>query len=191
MGEQRTTKSRTKTLDATPLGGERFGFVARLTDKAAHGNFPGESVTIHDFGAEGVVEGPRLVLRELRVEAHTHPYDDCPFAIPPTAQLIGESVAAGWRRTVLAALGGSRGCTHVNTLLLGLSELTTMVIFLRINPEVAYTPDTRRDGRWTRAAARVAPGLSGACYGLRPDGPAMGRVLDRINDGVDETPPSL
>ncbi|MFG2039815.1 DUF2889 domain-containing protein [Dactylosporangium sp. NPDC048998] len=183
--------SRSKTLDATPLGEDRFGFVARLTDTAFHGNFPGGSVVIHDFGAEGVVEGPRLVLRELAVVAYAHPYEDCPFAIPPTVQLIGESVASGWRRTVLAALGGARGCTHVNTLLLGLSELITMVIFLRINPEVAYTPDTRGDGRWTRAAARVAPGLSGACYGLRADGPQVGLARDGINVGVDEMPPSL
>jgi hypothetical protein len=185
MTDAQFAKGRTKTLDVTPLGDERFQFVGRLTDRAVNGNFPGESVTIHDFGVEGVVEGPNLTLVELDVAAYAHPYPDCPFAIPPVANLIGLDVARGWRRAVLEVFAGARGCTHVTTLLLGLSELSTIAIFLQINPAVPYTPETRRNGQWIKAAHAFAPKLADACYGLRADGPVIREQLGIINDSVD------
>lgn len=180
------TKGRTKTLEATPLGEGRFRFVGRLTDRATNGNFPGDAVTIHDFGVEGVVEGPDLTLVELEVAAYAHPYGDCPFVIPPTKGLIGLDVARGWRRHVLDAFGGVRGCTHVTALLLGLSELSTIVIFLRVNPLVPYTRETRTDGRWIKAAHGIAPTLTDACYGLRADGPVIREQLGKVNESVDD-----
>jgi hypothetical protein len=181
--EARPTSVRAKSMEVACVGNDRYEFAARLTDRAVNGNFPGDSVIIHDFEARGLVQGDGLLLVELVVEAHEHPYDECPFVLPATDQLVGASVARGWRTTVLDLLGGRRGCTHVNTLLLGLSELTTMVIFQRMNPAVPYTPDARADGSWTREGLRVAPRLGNVCFGLRQEGRAIGRAL-----GSDDPP---
>jgi DUF2889 family protein len=168
------TVTRSKTMQVSPAGPGQFRFSARLTDSAAGGDFSGDTATIHDFALDGEVEGPDLTLVSLQVRAYSHPYAECPFVIPATRALLGKSLMTAWRRSVLDELGGSRGCTHVTTMLLGLGELATMVFFLRINEQVPYTPAARTDGRWIREALTVAPSLGGdVCFGLRRDGAAM------------------
>jgi hypothetical protein len=159
---QPVTVTRAKTMEVTPAGEDRYRFTARLTDSSEHGRYPGGAATIHDFGLEGEVEGPDLTLVALDVHAYRHPYADCPFVIPATARLIGQPLLSGWRRAVIAQGAGPAGCTHVNTLLIGLGELSTMVYFLKINSSVPYARETLADGRWTQGALDVSPGLAGA-----------------------------
>ena len=142
-GPDPRTVTRSKTMQVTPAGPGQFRFSARLTDSAEGGDFSGETATIHDFALDGEVEGPDLTLVSLQVRAYSHPYAECPFVIPATRALLGKSLMTAWRRSVLDELGGSRGCTHVTTMLLGLGELATMVFFLRINEQVPYTPAAR------------------------------------------------
>jgi hypothetical protein len=54
----------------------------------------------------------------------------CPAIVPRCQELTGRSLVSGWRRTVLETLGGTAGCTHVTTLLLGLAEARTSAFFL-------------------------------------------------------------
>lgn len=174
------TVTRSKTMEVTPVGTDRYRFTARLTDSSEHGNYPGDSITIHDFGLDGEAEGPRLTLVSLDVHAYRHPYADCPFVIPATQRLIGQPLLSGWRKAVIAQGAGTAGCTHVNTLLIGLAELSTMVYFLRISHSVPYREDTLADGRWTEAAVEVAPGLAGVCHGLRAEGRALTAAREQI-----------
>ena len=179
-GPQPPAVTRAKTMQVTPAGADRYRFTARLTDSSEHGNYPGGAVTIHDFGLEGEAEGPDLTLVLLDVHAYSHPYADCPFVIPATQQLIGQPLMSGWRSAVIGQGGGTAGCTHVNTLLMGLAELSTMVYFLKINPSVPYARETLADGRWTEAALQVSPGLAGVCHGLRADGRALTAAREQI-----------
>ncbi|HEY6788776.1 MAG TPA: DUF2889 domain-containing protein [Trebonia sp.] len=167
------TVTRAKTMEVTPVATDRFRFTARLTDSAEHGDYPGGAAVIHDFGLEGECQGPDLTLVALDVRAYSHPYADCPFVIPATQRLVGQPLMSGWRKAVIAQAAGPAGCTHVNTLLIGLGELSTMVYFLKINSSVPYARETLTDGRWTQAALDVSPGLAGACHGLRTDGRAL------------------
>ena len=171
--------SRTKSLDVTPCGDDRFRFVARLTDTATGGSFDGsDSVVVHDFAIEGEVEGPQLTVVELSVDAFSHPYASCPFVVPASQDLVGHKLMSGWRKSVLNQLGGTQGCTHVNTLLLGLGEMTTIVFFLRMNEQVPYTNDSRVDGRWMTEGLKVAPSLVDVCHGLRAEGPVLKPLLN-------------
>jgi Protein of unknown function (DUF2889) len=178
-GPKSPTVTRAKTMEVTPVAPDRFRFTARLTDSSEHGNYPGGAATIHDFGLEGECEGPDLALVSLEVHAYSHPYADCPFVIPATQRLIGQPLMSGWRKAVIAQGAGPAGCTHVNTLLIGLGELSTMVYFLKINPLVPYDRETLTGGRWTQAALDVSPGLTGACHGLRTDGRALTAARER------------
>jgi hypothetical protein len=179
-GPQPPTVTRAKTMQVTPAGADRYRFTARLTDSSENGNYPGGAITIHDFGLEGEAEGPDLTLVSLDVHAYSHPYADCPFVIPATQRLIGQPLMSGWRRAVIGEGAGTAGCTHVNTLLLGLAELSTMVYFLKINPSVPYAGETLADGRWTEAALQVSPRLAGVCHGLRPEGRALTAAREQI-----------
>jgi hypothetical protein len=167
---------RDRSLEVTPLGDGRFAFSARLTDRSSGGEYepPAPDVTVHDFTASGEVEGPDLRLTRLTVEAVTHPYPQCPFILDTCAELVGSSLRSGWRPAVLERLRGPAGCTHVVTLLLSLTELTTLTFFLQINESVPYGERQRSDGTWTARGLELVPSLSGACHVLRPDGPLAG-----------------
>lgn len=164
---------RDRSLEVTPLGEGRFGFSARLTDSSSGGEYepPAPSVTVHDFTASGEVEGADLRLTRLTVQAVTHPYPQCPFILDICDELVGSSLRSGWRPAVLDRLRGPAGCTHVVSLLLSLTELTTLTFFLQINESVAYGERQRSDGSWVNQGLEVVPSLSGACHVLRPDGP--------------------
>jgi Protein of unknown function (DUF2889) len=61
----------------------------------------------------------------------------------------------GWRRAVLDLSGGTRGCTHVNTLLVGLAEMQAMVVFLEMNERAPYALNWSH--RWFRPGRGAAP----------------------------------
>jgi hypothetical protein len=72
--------------------------------------------------------------------------------------------------------------------MLGLAEVTTQVIFLQMNEQVAYTPTSRRDGSWMTMGLTVAPGLVDLCHALIRDGAVLGPVLTcskSVNKSVD------
>src|ERR1700722_9221217 len=183
--------TRTKTVDVISLGDGEYRLEARLTDLSGGGDYgpaagragdvPDSSV-IHDIALTGRVRGPGLEVAELDVQALTVPYATCPFVLPLVKQLIGRELMSGWRRAVLELSGGTRGNTHLNTLLLGLTEMQTMVFFLKMNERVAFPADARASGEWIAAGLDVAPQLADVCYSLRRDGSVLAKVDVRPPD---------
>jgi len=169
--------TRTKTVEVTPLGGGEYQLEARLTDLSQGGNYgpapAPSSRVIHDIAITARVRGPGLEMTELDVRPLTIPYATCPFVVPALQKLIGKQLMHGWRRAVLDLSGGRRGCTHVNTLLLGLTEMQAMVVFLEMNERAPYAPQTQASGEWMSAGLQVAPRLADACYSLRRGGPVL------------------
>jgi hypothetical protein len=174
---QRPRVVRTKSTELSVTDDLRFHLVAHLTDMSYDGDYDAAaSATIHDFTVEGDLEGDDLVITALDVGARTHPYQGCPEIVPRCQDLVGHSLVSGWRRVVLDTLGGTAGCSHVTTLLLGLSEVRTMAFFLRMNAAVPYSQQTRADGRWTAAGLELAPSIVGACHVLTRSGPVVTRA---------------
>jgi Protein of unknown function (DUF2889) len=183
--------TRTKTVDVIPLGDSEYRLEARLTDLSRGGDYgPAagsagdmpDSHVIHDIALTARVRGPGLEVVELDVQALTVPYATCPLVLPLVKHLIGRQLGSGWRRAVVELSGGTRGCTHVNTLLLGLSEMQTMVFFIKMNERAAYAAETRASGEWIAAGLDVAPQLADVCYSLRRDGPVLAQVDARPPD---------
>lgn len=192
-GERRSR--RTKVIDVHPKGGGVYEFTARLTDEAWNGDFGDlDHVTIHDIEVRGRLEGPDLTVTELTLTPLELPYAPCPRVAPAASALVGHGLRAGWRKAVLSALGGTRGCTHQNTLLLGLAEITTHVVFLEMNDRTPYDPVTRVDGSWTSTGLDIEPNLVNVCHGLARTGevlvPLLGRS-DIVNDRDDGAAPAL
>lgn len=75
---------------------------------------PGEPV--HDMWLRLTID---LDFKIHDVEAATDdsPYDLCPSITPNFKALIGLTIGAGWRREVVARVGGVKGCTHLAELL--------------------------------------------------------------------------
>jgi len=168
---------RTKTLEVTAHGDGRYEFEAVLLDESYGGRYEEQArdrITIHHFIITGTVAGPALQLQSLRVRAEEHPFPQCPFVIPAAERLIGSSLLSGWRKDVLDGLGGSAGCTHITTLLLGLAEVATLVYFQQVNDSVDYGPAVRARGEWIAANLSAGHNLAGACHVLDPGGPVIG-----------------
>jgi hypothetical protein len=176
---------RTKTVDVVPAGDGEYSFTARLTDQAWDGQFGGpDEVVIHDIEITGRLRGPDLTVIELEVTPLELPYAPCPTVAPAAAALVGHTLRGPWRQTVLSHLGGHQGCTHMTTLLLGLAEVTTQVIFQEMNERTPYTPVTRTDGSWHGTGLDIEPGLVDVCYSLRRDSPVMIPLLAGRSDMV-------
>ena len=99
-----------------------FDIEAELTDHKTY-SFPS------DFRGEVTPDMPfhhmkvRLTItRDLVVTAAeaitiAGPYDVCPAANDVFANLVGIRIGPGWRRKVVAAIGGRHGCTHITELM--------------------------------------------------------------------------
>jgi hypothetical protein len=176
--------TRRRDFEIVPIGEDTYGFTASLVDRSFGGEYePGvESVLMHHFTATGRLGGPDLELLELDIDADRHPFPMCPLVLPAAQQLVGLPIANGWRRQVLDRFGGERGCTHVTTLLLTLSELTTLVYFQRMNARSTYGPKGLAGGEWMATGLAVVPGLVNACHALVADGPVVRRALRTPTD---------
>ncbi|TQC47842.1 DUF2889 domain-containing protein [Rhodococcus sp. WS4] len=170
--DTRRRSRRTKTLDLVPEDDGSFSFTASLVDESFAGNYETSagSTTIHHFVLEGRVVDDALRLVELVARAKEHPFPECPFMAPAIEELLGLSLVSNWRRQVLDRFGGAAGCTHLTTLLLGLSEVTTLIFFQRMNRNSAYGPDARASGEWIGGSLDFAPALADACHVLRREG---------------------
>jgi Protein of unknown function (DUF2889) len=182
---------RTKTLEVEPLADGRIRFETSLVDQSFGGSYedqgPGSAV-LHHFTMTGTAAGDQLILETLEVRAEAHPFPQCPFILPATRNLIGLSLASGWRHDVLSRFRGSTGCTHVTTLLLGLVEVTTLAFFQRANELRPYGPKARASGEWIAGSLELGIPLAGACHVLDEGGTVIRRAqgqLDRARSEPD------
>lgn len=165
---------RRRLLEVSPQDDGTFAVRATLTDESFGGHYGtgGDSIVVHDFVVAGRVTRELEVL-ELAAEAPVHPYPLCPRALAACAALVGRSLGAGWRRTVLEVGGGTAGCTHLTSLLLSLTELTTLSFFLQINEHLLYDRESRSTGAWMAVGLGLAPQLGNACHVLTRDGDVL------------------
>jgi DUF2889 family protein len=168
---------RRRLLEVTPQDDGTFTVRATLTDESFGGHYGtgGDSVVVHDFVVLGRVTRELDVL-ELEAQAPVHPYALCPRALAACAALVGRSLRAGWRREVLDVSGGTAGCTHLTSLLLSLTELTTLGFFLQINEQLPYDDVSRETGAWMAVGLGLAPQLGNACHVLTGDGEVLSRA---------------
>jgi len=170
---------RTKTLEVEPLSQGRIRFESSLVDQSFGGDYEqaeATSLVVHQFVMDGIASGDDLKLEALSVRAEAHPFPQCPFILPVVEDLIGLSLLSGWRQKILERFRGSAGCTHVTTLLLGLSEVTTLVYFQRMNAHQAYGPRSRASGEWIATSLDLGQSLRGACHVLDTGGSVVRRA---------------
>jgi hypothetical protein len=165
---------REKQLEVIPRTDGGFDFRAMLVDRSVNGRYEDHAsgATIHDFRLSGTIDAD-LVLTRIDAVADAHPFAACPGATAAVSGLLGRELGVGWRREVLQLFAGARGCTHLTTLLLGLSEVITLVYFQRMNRETAYGPDSRASGAWLAGGVGQGIPLEGACHALATDGPVL------------------
>ncbi|GAF43602.1 hypothetical protein RW1_009_00260 [Rhodococcus wratislaviensis NBRC 100605] len=170
------TARREKWLDVLPLTDTRLQLRANLIDTSVALDNSSDVEVIHNLRIEATVSVPGLEILEIQGFADQQPYGECAFTAAKVGELKGLTLKRGYRREVLAILGGTRGCSHFLTLALDLSATHVLSIYLRTREMVENTPSNREDGTWTRKGLQVEPQLIDACFALRADSPVQSRA---------------
>lgn len=117
---------------------------AHLRDtKHAPYEVPGEKAwaahePIHDMWIRLTVDA-QLVVREVAVAMPSTPHDDCIHTAPPVQQMIGCSLAVGWRKAIEERLGREKGCAHLRELLFNMATAAFQTVqgtFAVTDPQV-------------------------------------------------------
>jgi hypothetical protein len=95
-----------------------------------------------------------LVVRQAHAASYATPYRLCPDIAPDFSALAGLKIGPGWRKDVLARLGGVKGCTHLVELAIGALATTAIQT---IGPLRRSEPGKR-------------PGHLDTCHALASDG---------------------
>lgn len=95
-----------------------------------------------------------LVVHAAHAASYATPYRPCPDIAPDFSALAGLRVGPGWRKDVLARLGGTKGCTHLVELALGALATTAIQTI----------------GPLRKRASVDKPGHLDACHALATDG---------------------
>lgn len=129
----------------------------------------------HQMGLRVAFDDQREI-REIEVAIDSHPFRECPGAVPNFQRLVGLRMGPGFNREVQARLGGEEGCTHVLTLLNNLATVAVQTLGSQIrwddraSAERVYGLD--RDGK---------PPVVGACRGYGRGGEMVRRIYPEFH----------
>jgi len=75
-----------------------------------------------------VVVDDDFVVRAIEARMLRQPLGECSQALPPMQGMLGASMRRGWRQSIDAALGQTRGCAHLRELLMNLATATWQTV---------------------------------------------------------------
>ena len=93
---------------------------------------------IHHMAIRATVDG-QLVVQAIEVAMAAFPLHECPKARPALQNMVGCSMARGWRQSIQTHLGGVAGCTHLRELLFNMATAafqTMSSVFINSDPDV-------------------------------------------------------
>ncbi len=112
--------------------------------------------------------GEDMVVRDIEVSMPSAPYPTCQMAKPNFRALVGATVGGGWRQAVQAAVGATRGCTHVRELLFPMATVAFQTIG-------GWTPDGEAR-RPDRVQVGGRPFFIDGCMAWAADGEVVARL---------------
>ena len=99
-----------------------------------------------------------LVVREAEAATEAGPYSICGNITGAFRRLRGLAIGPGWRRAVMDRLGGVKGCTHLNDLLIGPVAVTAFQTVTPLREKRAQDAVSgRKPGSWTPATRGDGP----------------------------------
>lgn len=90
----------------------------------------GTETIVHEYAVTASISADTGELLEVTADPRVLPYGSCPAAADEVGRMIGTSLGT-FRASVLEALPGVLGCTHLNDMLRSLGEVPQLVALLR------------------------------------------------------------
>ena len=124
---------------------------------------------VHDMLIRLTIDSD-LVVQKAEALTMSAPFKICPAITDSIATLKGLKITSGWRRNVQNAIGGLKGCTHINQLLLGpLATTAYQSIIPRENKE-------KRDAKSRLKKKHERPAIIDTCHAFDANGPIVKRL---------------
>ncbi|MCE2509846.1 MAG: DUF2889 domain-containing protein [Alphaproteobacteria bacterium] len=112
---------------------------------------------IHDMSLRITLDDSG-VIQEAQAVSEATPFAICPEAAAAYERLKGLRIAAGWGRQLKERIGGTKGCTHLSTLLKEVATVAFQTIFPIRERERASEPATKKK-----------PALLNTCHAFASD----------------------
>ena len=81
-----------------------------------------ESELVHHMVVRLKVKGPSMLIEQSEATMPHHPRVECPEMLPSIQNLEGLSITPGYSMKVKKAIGGTKGCAHLTSLIIAMGE---------------------------------------------------------------------
>jgi hypothetical protein len=118
---------------------------------------------VHHMMIRLKVKGPRMFIEQAEATMPHHPREECPVVLPWIKDLEGLSITQGFTMKVKKAIGGTRGCAHLTSLVTAMGPAAVQGYWS------AYGVERERRSLDDEAARNII----NTCYLWREDGPLV------------------
>ncbi|HUL37558.1 MAG TPA: DUF2889 domain-containing protein [Thermodesulfobacteriota bacterium] len=80
------------------------------------------SELVHHMAVRLKVRGPGMLIEQAEATMPYHPREECPEMLPSIRNLEGLSITPGYSIKVKKAIGGTKGCAHLTSLIIAMGE---------------------------------------------------------------------
>ncbi len=127
---------------------------------------------IHNLKIRLLVRGKDLVVQDVDVDMIDVPSDECIKTRESLKPLVGHRIAPGFTSWVKDTLGGPRGCTHLNALLLAMAPAVVQGYWaLKASKPISI------ESMWDLPDPSY---LIDTCWVWRKDGPLVKKMADTL-----------
>ena len=140
----------------------------------------GAGTPVHDMLIRLTVDND-LVVHEAEATTESAPFNICPVIPDGVKALKGLKIASGWTRNVQKAIGGLKGCTHINQLITGPLATTA---YQSIVPRKHHKKD--KDITNSKEKPTKRPVVIDTCHAFAADGANVQRLWPDFYEGKKE-----
>jgi hypothetical protein len=118
-----------------------------------------------------------LVVQQAEALTESAPFDICPAINASITKLKGLKITNGWRRNVQNAIGGIKGCTHINQMLTGPLATTA---YQSIIPKQSQKKETKKTNNKKK---NKPPSVINTCHAFNASGANVKRLWPEFYEG--------
>jgi len=122
-----------------------------------------ESQLVHHMVIRLKVKGPGMLIEQAEATMLHHPREECPEMLPWIRNLEGLEIAPGYSMKVKKAIGGTKGCAHLTSLVIAMGESAVQGYW------AAYESDRKKTGLREQTIKKFI----NTCHLWKEDGPIV------------------
>ena len=122
-----------------------------------------EPKPVHHMVIRLKVKGPEMLIEQAEATMPYHPREECPVVIPWISNLEGLRITQGFSMKVKKAIGGTKGCAHLTSLVTAMGPSAVQGYW------AAYGVESERMSLHDEAVKNII----NTCYLWREDGPLV------------------